>query len=166
MNRNRKPSSSVVIGLVAGLLIVTLLISTAVSSSLAGWLWIVTLIVSAGLFAWAYSLKQEAWAAWGTYAAAATALFVFLVDKVELSGVIVPALALLAGAVPFYVVWQRDHRQLLALAIAYILVAAIPILLIEAAIDAEAVPVTIYVLLAIGVAVFAGYRLNRHPARQ
>lgn len=166
MNQKRKPSGSVVIGIVAGLLLVTLLISTTVSSSLAGWLWIAALIVSAGLFAWAWSLRREAWAALGTYAAAATALFVFLIDKVDLSGLIVPALALLAVAAPFYVVWQRDHRQLLALAVAYILVAAIPILLIEAAIDSEAVPITIYVLLAIGVAVYAGYRLNRRPARQ
>lgn len=165
MNQNRKPPSSVIIGLVTGLLIVALLISTVVSSSLAGWVWIAALAVSAALFGWAYSLARESWAALAAYAAGAVAVFVFLVDKVNLSGVIAPALALLAVAAPFFMAWRRDHRQLLALAVAYILVAAIPILLIVEATDSEAAPVTIYVLLAIGVAVYAGYRLNRHPAR-
>ena len=49
---------------------------------------------------------------------------------------------------------------MLALAIAYILVAAIPILLIQAVTDYEEVLITVYVLLAIGVAFVANYRMS------
>jgi hypothetical protein len=54
----------------------------------------------------------------------------------------------------------------LALAIAYLLVAAIPILLIQAATDYEEVLITIYVVLAIGVALIAGYRMNHISGTQ
>ena len=161
MSGNGKPASSLIVGVVAGLLVIALLSSSVTASSIAGWIWIVVLTVSAGLLGWAYSRNQELWAAFGTYASGAIALFVFLVDKVDLSGVIVPAMALVAVAVPFFVAWRMDHRQLLALAIAYILVATIPILLIQAVTDYEEVLITVYVLLAIGVALFAGYRMSR-----
>jgi hypothetical protein len=166
MSQNGKPASSLIVGVVASLLVIALLSSSVTASSIAGWIWIVALTVSAALLGWTYSLNQELWAAFGTYATGATALFVFLVDKVGLSGVIVPAMALLAVAVPFYVGWRRDRRQQLALTIAYSLVAAIPILLIQAATDYEEVLITLYVLLAIGVALIGGYRINRRPARE
>ena len=155
-----KPASIVTGAIVASLLIAALLISSVTGSSLAGWVWIVALTVSAGLLGLTYSLNQDPWAALGTYASGATALFVFLVDKVNLSGVIVPTMALLAVAVPFYVWWQQDRRQVLALTIAYILVAAVPIVLIQAATDYEEVLITVYVLLAIGFALITGYRMS------
>ena len=82
------------LGVVASLLVVALLISSVTASSIAGWVWIVALTVSAGLLGWTYSLNQALWAAFGAYATGATAAFVFLVDKVGLSGVIVPTMAL------------------------------------------------------------------------
>lgn len=160
MSQNGKPSSIFVVGAVASLLVVALLSSSVTASSVAGWVWIVALTVSAGLLGWAYSRNRELWAAFGAYATGATAAFVILVDKIGLSGVIVPAMALVAVAVPFFVAWQLDRRQVLALAIAYILVAAIPILPIQAVTDYEEVLITVYVLLAIGVALIAGYRMN------
>lgn len=166
MAQNGKLASSLVVGVVAILLLITLLTSTVIGSTLAGWLWMAVLAVSAGLFGWAYSMNREPWAAVGAYAAAAIALFVFLVDKVNLSGVIPPALALVGVAVPFFVMWRADRRQVLSLAVAYILVAAIPIVLIQAATDYEEVLVTLYVLLAIGVGLVGGYRMNRSPARR
>jgi hypothetical protein len=160
MSQNGKPASGLIVGVVASLLVIALLSSSVTASSIAGWVWIVVLTVSAALLGWTYSLNQELWAAFGTYASGATALFVFLVDKVNLSGVIVPVMALVAVAVPFFVAWRMDRGQLLALAIAYIVVATIPILLIQAVTDYEEVLITVYVLLAIGVALIAGYRMN------
>jgi hypothetical protein len=160
MSQNGKPASSLIVGVVISLLVIALLSSSVTGSGIAGWVWIVALTVSAGLLGWAYSLHQEPWAAFGTYATGAVALFVFLVDKVNLSGVIVPVIALLAVAAPFFVWWRIDRGQVLALAIAYILVAAIPILLIQAVTDYEEVLITIYVLLAIGVALIANYRMS------
>jgi hypothetical protein len=149
------------VGVVVSLLVIALLSSSVTGSSIAGWVWIVVLTVSAVLLGWTYSLNQEPSAALGAYAGGAIALFVFLVDKVNLSGVIVPVIALVAVAVPFFVAWRIDRGQLLALAIAYILVATIPILLIQAVTDYEEVLITVYVLLAIGVALIAGYRMNQ-----
>ncbi len=166
MSQNGKPSSRLIIGVVASLLVIALLTSSVTASNIAGWVWIVALTVSAALLGWTYSLTQELWAAFGAYTFGAAAAFVLLVDKFGMSGVIVPMLALLAVAVPFVVVWRRDHRQQIALAIAYILVAAIPILLIQAVTDYEEVLITVYVLLAIGVALIAGYRMNRSPAQR
>ncbi len=166
MSQNGKPASSLIVGVVASLLVIALLTSSVTASSIAGWVWIVVLTVSAGLLGWTYSLNQGLWAAFGAYANGAIALFVFLVDKVHLSGVIVPVIALLAVAVPFFVAWRIDRRQMLALAIAYILVATVPILLIQAVIDYEEVLITVYVLLAVGVALIAGYRMNRSPAQR
>ncbi len=160
MSENGKPESSLVLSVVASLLVVALLTSSVTASSTAGWVWIVALTVSTGLLGWTYSLNQALWAAFGAYATGATAAFVLLVDKVGLSGVIVPAMALGAVAVPFFVAWQLNRRQVLALAIAYILVAAIPILLIQAVTDYEEVLITVYVLLAIGVAFVANYRMS------
>jgi hypothetical protein len=96
MSQNGKPASGLIVGVVVGLLVIALLFSSVSGSSIAGWVWIVALTVSAGLLGWAYSLNRELWAAFGAYASGAIALFVFLVDKVDLSGVIVPVLALLA----------------------------------------------------------------------
>lgn len=166
MSQSGKPESSLVVGVVASLLLAALLISTVVSSSLAGWVWIVALTVSAGLFGGTYLLNRQPWAALGAYAGAAIALFVFLVDKADFPRGIVPALAILGVAAPFYIVWRADRRQMFPLAVAYILVAAIPIPLIEAATDYEEVLVTLYVLLAIGVGLIGGYRMSRSPARQ
>ncbi len=160
MSQNGKPSSIFVVGAVASLMIMALLFSNVTSSSVAGWMWIAALTVSAGLLGWAYSLNQALWTAFGAYTFGAVAAFVLLVDKFGVSGVIVPTLALLAVAVPFFVVWRMDHRQQIALAIAYILVAAIPILLIQAVTDYEAVLITLYVLLAIGVALVGNYRMT------
>ncbi len=111
MSQNGKPASRLIVGVVASLLVIALLTSSVTASNIAGWVWIVALTVSAALLGWTYSLHQELWAAFGAYANGAIALFVFLVDKVHLSGVIVPVIALLAVAVPFVVVWRRDHRQ-------------------------------------------------------
>ncbi len=165
MSQNGNPKNSLIVGVVAALLVIALLTSSLISS-MAGWVWIVALTVSAGLLGWTYSLNQENWAALGAYAAGATALFIFLVDKVGLSGVIVPMMALLAVAAPFFVWWRMDRGQMLALAVAYILVASVPILLIQAATDYEEVLITLYVLLAIGVGLVAGYRMNRSPVQR
>lgn len=166
MSQNGKLASSLVVGVVASLLVITLLISSVIASSLAGWLWIVILAVSAGLFGGSHSLNHQSWSALGAYTAGAGAVFVFLVDKVNLSGVIPPALVLLGVAVPFFVTWRADHRQLLSLTVAYILVAAIPIVLIEAATDYEEVLITFYVLLAIGAGLVGGYQMNRSRAQR
>jgi hypothetical protein len=166
MSQNGKPASGLIVGIVVSLLVIALLASAVVASNIAAWVWMVVMTVSAVLLGEAYSLNEEAWAAVGAYASGAIALFVFLVDKVNLSGVIVPAIALVAVAVPFYVAWQVDRTRRLALAIAYVLVAAIPILLIQAATDNGEVLITVYALLAIGVALIGNYRISHMSATQ
>jgi hypothetical protein len=166
MSQNGKTESRLIVGVVASLLVIALLASDVVASSTAGWLWMVVMTVSAVLLGWTYSLNGESWAALGAYAGGVIALFVLLVDKVNLSGVIVPAIALVAVAAPFYVAWRIDRAQRLALATAYILVAAIPILLIQAATDNGEVLITVYALLAIGVALIGNYRIRHMSATQ
>jgi hypothetical protein len=155
MSQNGKASSIFVVGAVASLMIVALLFSNVTSAVLlAGWVAALTVSPDTG---WAYPESGALFVRAYTFGAVA---FVLLVDKFGMSGVIVPTLALLAVAVPFFVVWWMDHRQQIALAIAYILVAAIPILLIQAVTDYEAVLITLYVLLAIGVALVGNYRMT------
>ncbi len=150
--------------LIAGVVIVVLgvvaLLNNFVSGDLLAWLWIVVLAGSAVAFGWVYSRERAAWAAIGAYVTGALAVFIFLLTQVQLAGVWVPVLVLLAIALPFLYLWWQDQRQWGLLIPAYVLV-AVAVLLLLTEIGASGALVPAFVLLSIALPFVVGWWRDR-----
>lgn len=160
MLQDQEQRARLVAGVVIILLGVVALLNNFVSGDLLAWLWIVVLAGSAVAFGWVYSRERTAWAAIGTYVTGFLAAFVFLLTQVNLSGVWVPVLVLLAIALPFVYLWWQDRRQWGLLVPAYVLVAvAVFLLLTEMGVSGTLVPT--FVLLAVALPFVVGWLRDR-----
>lgn len=141
--------------LISGVLIIALgimaLINNMIAGDIAAWIWIIGLALAAVAFGWAYTFDKEAWVAIGAYVTGATAILIFLITKLNLSGLWQPVIVLLGVALPFFAAWWANRKRWGLLIPAYILVAIIPILLISEGGTDEGKLVPAYVMLVIGI---------------
>lgn len=105
--------------------------------------------------------RKQWWALIPAYVLAAVGLMVGLIGLGILSDILIPTYILSVIAIPFLVVYLRDHKQWWALIPVYVLVTiALMILLIEAEILAELL-IPAYIMFAIALPFYFVFALNR-----
>ncbi len=125
------------------------------------WVWIVLLAVAAVAFAWLAFVDKLNWAWLATYICGGVAVIILLTDKAKVEGQALPAVVLLAIALPFIAGWWNKREEWGLLIPAYILLAIIPILFISEndALSDRLTPA--YTLIAIGLPFIVAYFIKR-----
>ena len=161
MLQDREQRNRLITGVVIIALGIMALINNMIADDVAAWIWIIGLAAAAVVFGWAYTFDKETWAAIGAYVTGAIAILIFLITKIEISGLWVPVIVMLGLALPFIVAWWLDRKTWGLLVPAYVFLAIIPILLIGQGTGNQGQLIPAYVMLVIGIPFIIAYFVTR-----
>jgi hypothetical protein len=144
-----------VFGAITIILSVMALINNLLTADYEQWIAITALAFAALVFALAFAVDREAYAAVGFYIMLAIIGIILITGWLAVEGVLVPTYVLTAVALPFMGAWLFNRQNWGMLIPAYVLLAIIPILYLGENVTPELVPA--YVLTAVGLPFFVAF---------